>query len=384
MKNILSEFSLSGIALLFFVYLLPTNPDLVRNQLANGLTFSCVVFAIFVTRSLDLKKAPALICIGTLSYFLIHATHPWGNSNLINDWRDYLAASSFGFLLSVILLVTVLRSTAPLFNCLAVLCFASSCVLLCKKLMGVPPAFFMNNPAGDAAILAALYPILAFRPHRVFGGKPWLTRLVVITPILAIAVTGSSTGALGLVVAVFAWVLATRRNPSTYGVLVLATFGSIAGLVLFAPDNVFSGNGRLPTWRRSMIDWWENVNVWWGSSTGSFFLEGPKLQVEETCRLTPSLCDPVPHGQALHEIFASMHNDYLQILREQGIIGLGLFLTISIVAMRKAFDRPWLFSALFTYGTIMVTQFPMRYFGSAFIGLLLLREALQTPGREGK
>ncbi len=361
--------------LLIYVYLMPGQPELWRNQAAAGLIFTSLVIALGLG---VIAKSFAVSVV--VFYFLSHATMPWAGSNFINAWQDYAAAGSFSFLLSILVAVSFLTkvSSYRILNTLALLCFISSVVILVKKALGLPVYFFMNNAAADASMIAVLYPLLALRDWWPLHSNVWLSRLAYATPIVAVGVSGSTTGAVALALAAISWCVASRKDGMAVFAWVASSVTAVcalAGALIFSSDGFFSDSGRYATWARSIDWWWANASVSWGSGTGRFYVLGPKIQILEYCRAMPQACDPEPTGAALRNLFSFMHNDYLQILFEQGAVGLCLFLAISIIAMRKCLDRPWLFSALFTYGMIMLTQYPLRFFASAFIGAILLREA---------
>lgn len=111
--------------------------------------------------------------------------------------------------------------------------------------------------------------------------------------------------------------------------------------------------------------WWENVNIWRGAGLGTFEIIGTAIQKE-----TPVL------GKSL---LIYLHNDYLQVLFEQGVVGLLCGLIAYGAALKKAYDRPWLFLSLVGGLVVFSTQSPLfiACFG-IFIGVLI-RKTFSTP-----
>lgn len=139
------------------------------------------------------------------------------------------------------------------------------------------------------------------------------------------------------------------------------------------------GNGRFPVWRLAM-DWWmaqaPSVKLF-GAGLGSTPVLVPLLQVDKLSQL-------MPQGGYLGAdlFFMYLHNDWLQILFETGIVGGVLALTLYGGALyRTNGSREWR-AMLVAYGAAMITGFPLHSPLLAYLGILLLGGALVEARRE--
>ena len=76
-------------------------------------------------------------------------------------------------------------------------------------------------------------------------------------------------------------------------------------------------------------------------------------------------------------LFFWLHNDWLQILFEQGPVGLVSVLVLSLYALKKSFRRPYLFGAGCAYCAVMLGNYPLRMALPSFIGVFLLAAVLR-------
>lgn len=112
---------------------------------------------------------------------------------------------------------------------------------------------------------------------------------------------------------------------------------------------------RYHNWAEGMTWWWSNANLFFGTGTGSYQWIGPAIHNQKTL------------------IYIWMHNEYLQGIFEQGLVGLALFVTVYVIALRKSISQPWLFTTFIGLGIMSITQFPFRFFITQLMIVLLLR-----------
>lgn len=210
---------------------------------------------------------------------------------------------------------------------------------LSQKIYGV-----FGNAAMDACFLAILIP-----SQKTVG---------TIIYSAAIGASGSSTAmaALGISLGVN-WMMKYKSKPYLEIPIVM-------GFLALGAQKFFDSNGRFDLWRRSMIYWMDQINPWIGSGPGSYFLYGPKIQMLQ--------------GNTPDKLFVWMHNDWLQVLFEYGIIGFVLISILFVKMVRAAHDKkePWLVASILTYGFVATTQMPLRYFLMSLLGACLLRLSL--------
>ena len=379
------EFHFLALGLLF-VFFFPQPEDIWRKE-----TYAGVVFASLFLGAM-LGRLYGLITGATFFVFSALSATVWASHVRHAPWQDSLSAQSMAFLWAAVLPIAFMRreSQARGLNTLILVAITTSTILLTRAATGDLVYSFMNNSAADAAIIAALFPLLAFRewPWLEKITNQWTKTFLVCLPVVAIAVAGGSTGVASLGVAGLAWYFATAyRHPhkrkKALGVLLgLAIAAGCAIPVM--KEGFFNDNGRFRVWGITMRFFYDPVtpcvanaktnderdtcmksyiNPITGAGAGSFLLLGPQSQGYA--------------GSDGRVLFIFAHNEPIQIFFEQGKLGLFFFTLFALFLGWKSFDRPWLFSALCTYGFTTLTQFPFRFFGSALIGAILAREALE-------
>lgn len=128
---------------------------------------------------------------------------------------------------------------------------------------------------------------------------------------------------------------------------------------LIAGRELFFLNGRDKVWSLLFKFWDDNANPFLGMGLGSFFYIGPSVTV-------PAFKQP----------FIFMHSDWLQILFEQGIIGLLLVFTTYVLCLWNLRGNKPLFNSLAVFGCFGLANFPLHNPVSAIIGLVLIHWGL--------
>lgn len=392
------RYSLLGIALFSFVFLVPFNPSRLQFQGRNLLL--ALSFLLGAKIGAKFRSFPLALA---LAYFFSHGVLTWTGLFYRPGWAKYAAADNFGFSLAIVLGVALLadRERSRLLNCVAALCLISSGVILVRKILGLPTYFTMNNSAADACLIASLYPVVLGRllsGYHATRAARGLIGCFTLLPIAAVAVSGSSTGFVAMAVSVMLYgALHLKRVPGTgrkVGYMLAAGLSLVlagTGLYFFSPDIPFNDSGRIKVWRdsyaflsrtmeegalqtyqehvdpRALFYLEKNSGAVFGAGSGSF----------------PHLANGVQlsNGQFKGSIFPFMHNDWLEIVFNEGWVGFTLALLAYLHALFRSFNRRYLFTALFVYGLTMLVQFPLRYPGVAFLGALLATEAFSLEGK---
>lgn len=225
------------------------------------------------------------------------------------------------------------------------------CILVIMLHHGV-----LDNAAMDGSFIACMVPLIWFL------WKDFRTLALFLYPIAAFAIYKADSSTAW---AAFFLVHAAGLLQRTHPVLAVVTlfYGAFSGAFVMGHE-LLNPNGRTYIWRGSLKYWWTNFNPLLGSGTGTFELFGPHLQSQ---------------GGALPTtFFIWMHNDWIQILFEQGAIGLALALVVYFWALKETWRSQCTFACLVGYGMIMCTQMPLRYAPSALFGAVLLRLALRS------
>lgn len=212
------------------------------------------------------------------------------------------------------------------------------------------------NEAQDGALIACLLP-LCFSLR-----KRYRWPLIAIFA-AAIIVSKSSTAYFGLAVAIGSYIFCKYRR------MFEATLFSCVVLLLSyysLGKDFLDGNGRYGVWKISMEFFSKQINHLIGTGPGTFFIYGPQIQLARWGNSTP-------------QVFVWMHNEWLQILFELGIIGLVLSILVYISVLLRLRDRPIYFASLVTYGLTALTQMPAHQLASAYFGVFLVVVAFRRP-----
>lgn len=227
------------------------------------------------------------------------------------------------------------------------------------------PYFLLNNTATDIGFICCMLPIVLdfFDRYKSF---------VIYPVILLCIITKTSTGIMGLVISICIYsasVLISSVEPLAIAALFVgfATSFSVIGYALQG-QMLFNGSGRYEIWAMSYEYFMGHVNHFTGAGLGTFQMMGPGIQI----------ANELKKGVAVDRLvtgFPWMHNDWLQVLFEGGLIGLILSATVFAVAVYKARSKPAVFASIITFGAVAVIQMPLRWILFAVLGAWLLAEA---------
>lgn len=260
-----------------------------------------------------------------------------------------------------------LNNWAKVFRCLALI----NAVVICVKWsMGLYPCFLLSNPAWDAAFIGICLPLFLrhiSRPSSVF----WLVPFV-----MAAIVSDSSSGVLGFGVAaaLYIWAKDSFSLRATVS-LILVSLGTLAVGFALQKEILFNGTGRYHVWDLAMQYMFKEGNSVFGQGMGTFHIYGPSLQVQEAMRLG--------YKEGNIPGFTWLHNEWLQVLFETGLVGFGVGLAVFATAIYKARLSPAKFAALGTFGVLAIPQPLLRNHLTAFLGLFLIIWPLCTPKKSG-
>lgn len=114
---------------------------------------------------------------------------------------------------------------------------------------------------------------------------------------------------------------------------------------------LFHSNERFASWEKVLAFWWSTNQHWFGLGTGS---------------------GPVVFRQAEGALSLFAHNDYLQMLFENGIVGLVSAVILLVGALVRSFNRPLLFASVCGYAATAFFNYPAHLPVHAFVGAALL------------
>ena len=153
--------------------------------------------------------------------------------------------------------------------------------------------------------------------------------------------------------------------------LFLAIF--LIGIIayLFGPDNhdYFSTHGRYQAWEFFMGNWYKQstmTNIF-GTGTGTYFEISQRWQNMTGFNLAKI-------GNKMTGYYIFLHSDILQILFEQGIVGLTLITLLSIHCLRMAYKNKQIeyFAAFIAYIACCAGNYPIRLGVHGIIGVSII------------
>lgn len=208
----------------------------------------------------------------------------------------------------------------------------------------------VTNPSLDACFIALMMPVV----EKWEKGTLWLGAMGT-----AIVISRSNTGMAAVLVIALALLISKKvKQPLYY--LGLGIFGAVcAGYMMFF-HKFLENSGRFYSWGNMMTWWKENANVFFGTGPGTFWKYAEVIQ---------------PQVQKL----PWMHNDWLQEIFTQGLVGFVLMVILYILMLKKSFYRPMLFSMVVGYGFIGLTQFPNHLIHFQILGCSLIYLCLEKP-----
>lgn len=226
--------------------------------------------------------------------------------------------------------------------------------------------FMANNGSMDACLIATLFPFLSYRRHN--WKTPWPLAWLMV-PVGAILLTQSSMGIATLAVAVSAMLVAEwyqgMSHRQMYAPPVIGGFLAICSALFYVSWNEWvDTTARSLIWKASMRFWEANANHWFGMGQGTATVLLPIIQKGEGV--------PFYHG-----VFVWMHSDFLQLLFEQGVVGLSLGILAALHALWRSFKSPHVFGAVAAFVFSCVANLPAHWPITALVGLTVVTLAFR-------
>lgn len=206
----------------------------------------------------------------------------------------------------------------------------------------------LNNKASDASFIACMLPMANF-----------ICWPIMIAGILA---TKSSTGIAGVGVAIAAMLFQKFNIRKFICIVTPLTILIVIFSYLYLGEDLLFHSGRKYVYANAWMFYQTYINPWLGAGTGTFTTWGVASQ-----KLAK-----------FPEIWTWLHNDYLEVLFENGIVGLVLCLGTYFYLIRSLFRRHTdEFSTALVYGFIALTQMPLRLYVTQLLGVCLLARAFK-------
>lgn len=287
----------------------------------------------------------AVWCLGSaLSIYAWPAPSPYAElaPNYI-DLIDSLSSSTVAFaaLLGVAVYSLRLTTWGTIFQ---VLGLVNAAMIIGGRLLGQDPnnIGLLSNASMSGCFQVCLLPLYAMGPTPALFG--------ILLNVVSIFVSARSQPLAGFFLLLILWAFLKRKYRWAVGLAIVAP---LVGR-LFVTHEFFSSTGRTTMWPLLMREWWRHGRIFAGTGTGTFPLWGIMVTAGT--------------GQA----WTFLHSDWLQILFEQGVVGLILALfCFWDVGCRKAPVGRTL--SIWIYGAWMVANMPLHFPLAALYGAFLIR-----------
>lgn len=221
-------------------------------------------------------------------------------------------------------------------------------VVFCQVVKGVTPydrGGFYNNASMNACFIAVMYPFLAEYMKNRWAPAPLC--------LFAVLATGASAPLL-----TFAAAFVLYNFKLTYKAVAVGGVIGIGGIFAYSYrifPGLFDDTGRLSAWNLG-FRWWEiyaNPLLGFGPGVTKLYFSNVEIKLaRESEEILKEMLDPkklemlkiliarpeTKSAQGGH-LWIWFHNDFFQVMFEQGIVGLFLALNMVAHAFKKAFDN---------------------------------------------
>lgn len=216
----------------------------------------------------------------------------------------------------------------------------------------------LNNKAADAAFIACMLPV-------VFKLGLYRKNILVmaIVMVVGIILTGSSTGIAGIGVGMAAVLF--QHEGFKKGLLTVVPLAiGISGLgYLFLGDQLLFSSGRDVIFKQAWDFYRTHASPWFGAGTGTYTVWG------------------INHQEGS---WVWLHNEYLEVLFENGVLGLlSILLVYSYLLVFLFRKKAVEFPIACVYGFTALTEMPLRLFVTQVLGVCLLSRAFKYEERHG-
>lgn len=174
-------------------------------------------------------------------------------------------------------------------------------------------------------------------------------------------------------VLVAATVLLFRFSKLKHIPFAICAAAIITGAGFLHDKEFLNGSGRFENWDRSMQYWDKNIHPVIGAGAGTYRFLGSIITEER------KTTEKLQMQEGL--VFATMHNDILQILFECGWTG---FVACTVAlghAIWFARNNAKILSSLLGFCVFASFNMPLRYVPTAFFGAILLLSAFKLRGK---
>jgi hypothetical protein len=301
-----------------------------------------------------------LLCTGSAAYVTFYPDSPFKEYGFCSEAAfDTVGAQALAWL-TLIVVVTISLSKRQLTLWVEAFCFAgllSSCIMIIKFFIKLPPDAIFDNPSLDSTFLALTLPFTFYSLRNYTK----ILLFFLILNVLAIGVSKSHTGMTLLAFESLLYLILTfRRSLVTALAIFSIPLAVLAMQVLIGAEKFGQSSGRTTIWKITLAQFVSLGNYVFGNGSGTFWILSPDAQ----------------KLNGITMIFPFVHNEPLQVLFEQGIVGV-IFLSILFYYMIKGSkSEKWMLITVLSLGVASLTQPIFRYYPFALFCALICRMSL--------
>ncbi len=318
-----------------------------RIEELTGLFLLTVFFCAWLYRKSNLLIA--LIALSTLFSALMVSHNPQVLNHALDLKLRLVSARSF-MTIVMLLFFTAKLSKDQIVNLWFVIEWVA---VLNALLIIIFNNGFFNAYSADMAFVMAVFPAICFRPHI----HPWVRGAMISICVGGLLSTTGSTAFFALFCGMVSYFLVNKKWLLVgASVVVTVTLGIYMNT---NATNFFTSPDRVSQWVRFFDFLVENKALVFGTGTGTFQWLGPMVQ------------------GGTENLFTWAHNEFLQILFEQGAVILIFSLVLIFLCLFQSLKLDWLFAVNMAFLMTMLTQFPLRFFVGQVMALTLVRVSLE-------
>jgi hypothetical protein len=259
--------------------------------------------------------------------------------------------------------------------------------VILTPLFGLDPklrVLFLINPSMAGSFIACALPLF-YLTHREWmlgqekkGGV--VSNFFILVPLLicgvAIVMTGASSALLALAVILgISWMLLFRSYPRAMGAVALLAISYlfifwVSGSDVLEP--LLNSTGRFDAWRIAYKNFTaSSFHTWiFGYGLGSTRVLMPLFQVDNGMNIADG------------KWFLWLHSDWLQIIFELGLLGIGAGLVFFATLVKAARREPLLLMSACAFASTMLTNFPLHSGLHSLLGAIIVRAVMKPGWRE--
>lgn len=302
--------------------------------------------------------------ISSLYAFGWHGSYPY----IKTDIQAFTAYSFSAIMLGLFCLGSFSYKDLPkVQKAFSAICFINIIMVIFQFLLGVPNgsrAGIFGNPSMSGCFISITLPFVVMMGHS----------FIALLGLVAIGLIGSSQpiGIIAVAAAAYYLKVFSKSKFVTKILVTSLTLGSILILIPITTSkhhrSAFDNSGRFEVWKTVLGPWFKDGRYIVGQGTGTTEVIVPRIQAIEESKKHKNKTESFHLTE-----YKWFHSEYLQMLFENGIIGLLLMLNVIYYSLIISYKKnAFIFSTLCAYLATMMFNFPFHLPMHAIFGGILL------------